>query len=458
MLASKPIPGALAMLAFCLVLEHQTSAKADIGAAIELLEISPTVSLIVKGASLASSIVNIFGDSKGKERQEILEGIEFLKAQNKEILANLDKIMRSLDALPGVVRDIVRQELRAQSRREKINEISGMLKIFYELRRTEILSPESIRQDSWRRHEVKFSDMKALSRELMLPDFGFTCFELVGRTMVVEFWLSKRIGEPAELRREAADAYFSYFERALSDAVSDSVQNSLLKVIKAQQKVMQQLNSADAQLATTNTWFMERGVTRSEKGCTRTVADLQGRIDGSQNTKYAFKSEYVNYREMWICARPPDKDPGPRGGHSTWSEDVEQNSPFSLIWTAPMMLQQDVEHDAISAVVAEQGNSVHPDLNVSNLDWIETDLSPSAISPRKRAEILNRLLEAKIRLKEWEQFLTAARSELQLFRDVAIIEKERAEALIKASILAAKRVEKEAAARQIQVTPALNGD
>jgi hypothetical protein len=307
-----PWSGLYIKLVLCVtLLAYPREARADFAAILAFLSTSTEISAITKVVSVTGSILGFFGDKKMQRTQDqILAELQVIRDQNNQVLAKLDDIMQALDKLPGVLRQVVREELKKENLTIKAAALNSHMVRFLELRGAELVDPAVLKKSADEFRGV-LSGMKTLSRELMSTNtYGFTCFPIIGRAMLVEFWASRSFNEPAALRQQAGMAYLEYFNAALSPDVEGSIQQYFLSIANLSYKIRGSLIDADRKLQNSNSSIVETGVVLSDQDCIRQLADVMHIIEGDRSRGYKLHIQHVNHRQERSC--PLANDPSDR--------------------------------------------------------------------------------------------------------------------------------------------------
>jgi len=400
-----PWSGLYIKLVLCVtLLAYPREARADFTAIVAFLSTSAEVSAITKVVSVTGSILGFFGDKKLQRTQnQILAELQVIKDQNNQALAKLDDIMQALDKLPGVLRQVVREELKKENRTIKTAALDSHMVRFVELRAAELVDPTVLKKSSDEFRGV-LSGMKTLSRELMSTNaYGFTCFPIIGRAMLVEFWASRSFNEPAALRQQAGIAYLAYFNAALSPDVEGSIQQYFLSIVNLSYRIRESLIAADRKLQNGNSSIVETGVILSDQNCIRQLADVMHTIEGDRYRGYRLHVQHVNHRQEGSC--PVGNDPSDRtNGSERFSMSTLTGFPYV-----------DLSPGSLPPIP----------------EWARIDIG--SLSMASKVEYLNLLQRALGKSREWERFLRIARDEMRTFRDIANAEIERTREIIEAS-------------------------
>jgi hypothetical protein len=185
--------------------------------------------------------------------------------------------------------------------------------------------------------------VRDLRGQLMQEEsYGFTAADTVGAAMLMEFWMSKRLGENRSYRRQLGTTYATYFTHALDPATPGSPGKALADATAQRDRMKAILDAADAKIGPT-AWRAEVGrVTRTRRNgrtTTYTVSRIVQTATGNQTTGYAVRSheEVISetrdhdgecircgdIRGGWdraLAADPPDNgDQTPAGRVAYWN-------------------------------------------------------------------------------------------------------------------------------------------
>jgi PAS domain-containing protein len=271
--------------------------------------------------SIASSLKSLFGgrgsDSGVKQR------LDQIIAQNQQILRTLGEIVVVLNNLGVIVRENVRFELIF----DKQTALIGQIRQLFEAWSAELVDRRARRQVE-RRYQVDIlPEFRDITRQLMNAGYGFTAADTVGMGMLAEFWLSRRLAERRSIRRETAETYLAFFDRALDATETGTPARQLADAIAQRDRMKVILDAADARIGTTG-WTVQtgRGTRSRTNGRRTTYTDyvVLQTATGSQTTQYAYSQHerVVREREEFI-----DNGGGPSHGGGPHNKLVESGDP-----------------------------------------------------------------------------------------------------------------------------------
>lgn len=242
----------------------------------ETLEAAPAAAPLAVAAaafSIASSLKTLFGGGGGDNRG-IKRRLDQLIAQNNQILQTLGQIVGILNNLGVTVRESVRYELIFDKQAALLSESQQL----YEMWSAELLDRNARRLAAQRYQNDILPDVRDLTRQLMDEGYGFAPADTVGQGMLMEFWMSSRLGERRAYRREIGSTYVAYFDRTLDPALPGSPAKALSEAVAQRDRLRAILDAADARIGADG-WTEE------------TFRGTRSRVDG--RTTY-----YTDYRVL----------------------------------------------------------------------------------------------------------------------------------------------------------------
>jgi len=285
--------------------------------------------------SIASSLKTLFGD--GGDSREIKRRLDQIAAQNNQILQTLGQIVGILNNLGVTVRQSVRYEMIFDKQAALMSESRQLNEIWS----AELLDVNARRLASQRYQNDILPDVRDLTRQLMEEGYGFTPADTVGHGMLMEFWMSRRLGERRSYRREIGTTYVAYFDRALNPAIDGSPAKALASAVAQRDRLTAVLDTADARIGA-NGWTAEtfRGTRSRQSGRTTYYTDYRilqiaqgnrqqgytvtSREEVLRQYSYTEPSEGCRRcRQFLMFASPDPTDPGdntPAGRVGYWNQ------------------------------------------------------------------------------------------------------------------------------------------
>lgn len=279
----------------------------------------PATVLAVVGAGLevAKKLKELFGKNSTGGNTRLLAEIH---SQNAQIITMLGQVLVILDNLGVTIRAGVRDEL--------LNHIKVTLSVnfqrFYETWQAELASPAARRQAPARYKEIQ--DISAnLGRHFASHEaYGYAHFQTVGHAMLVEMWISHRLKEAKEFRRQAAKTYATYFEAVLNP---DEIGSISAQLVAAQAQVARMdkiLADADEFISKKPTWILPRRKISGDR-MNWVTAEIERTITGNRTSGYLPKDRYINRRSEH--ERPAGGGPGGGGGIGKKKDDLASLEP-----------------------------------------------------------------------------------------------------------------------------------
>lgn len=267
-------------------------------ASTKALAVDP-VTAVSAGLSIASSLKSLFGkDSDQRNLKEIKAKLNEISAQNSQILARLGEITSILKNLGAIVRENVRLETIF----EKQARLSGESAQLYETWLAEIDDRRARRQAEQRYRNDILPDVRDVTSQLMDEGYGYSAYDTVGHGMLMEFWMSRRLGERASLRQSKASSYIAYFDRALDPAIAGSPGKLLADAQAQQARLKAILDAADKRIGSEGWEVKEReyqtSKTRGRETKFKRIA-VFAKVTGDQASGYALSRREVVVRE-WV--------------------------------------------------------------------------------------------------------------------------------------------------------------
>lgn len=196
------------------------------------------------GLSIASSLKSLFGSNGERDLKKIRKQLGELAQQNRQILKTLADIVTILNSMGVTIRENVRLETIFNLEAA----ISGQGDQLYETWMAEIDDRRAQRQAINRYRDHILPRMRDLTHELMNEGYGYSAFDSVGHGMLMEFWMSRRVGERAAFRRQAGTTYLAYFDRALDPTLAGTPGHALAEAVAQRDRMKSVLDAADAQI------------------------------------------------------------------------------------------------------------------------------------------------------------------------------------------------------------------
>ncbi|WP_067489834.1 hypothetical protein [Erythrobacter sp. CCH5-A1] len=285
--------------------EQENADSVKMAGAQKAMAVDP-LTAVSAGLSIASSLKSLFGkDSNQRDLKEIKRKLNEISAQNSQILQRLGEIMSILQNLGAIIRENVRLETIY----EKQARLSGESSQLYETWLAEIDDRRARRQAENRYRNDILPDVRDVTSQLMDEGYGYSAYDTVGHGMLMEFWMSRRLGERASLRRTKAGTFLEYFDRALNPAVAGSL-GKLLAEAKAQQaRLKAVLDAADQRIGADGWEVAEREYQTSRSSGRRTTYKkirVLVKASGNQTDGYVLSRREVVLRE-WVEVEPPER-------------------------------------------------------------------------------------------------------------------------------------------------------
>lgn len=302
---------------------------------------APPLAVAAAVFSIASSLKTLFG-SRDSNRA-IKQRLDQIIAQNQHIIQMLGEIVVILNNLGVIVRESVRLELIF----DKQTALIGESRQLFDVWSAELVDGLARRQAEQRYRNDILPDVRDLANQLMDSGYGFTPADTIGMAMMMEFWMSRRLGERRSFRRQTGETYVRYFDRAL-DPLGEGTPAKALAYATAQRDRMKAiLDAADTRIGP-NGWEVETFRGRRERVNGRTTYYTEYRIlqtaTGNQQTGYRAAAREQVLRQ-WTerdgeCIRcfvgaapppgvtdPPDNTgPTPTGRVAYWNSVRETHS------------------------------------------------------------------------------------------------------------------------------------
>lgn len=221
------------------VKENEFRGKAAIASSNFMVE---PISAAAAAFSIANSLKGLFSSGRNGDIDAIRGQLDRISAQNDQILRTLNQIAEVLDNL-GVT---VRQNVRLENIFEKQAALSGEFRDTYATWKAEINDPRARREATRIYTEDILGDVKNLADALIHPDYGYAAFDSVGGAMLNEMWISWRIRQAAEIRKQRASvSYLPYFDRALNPQLEATPARQLADAIAQRDRMKAILDEAD---------------------------------------------------------------------------------------------------------------------------------------------------------------------------------------------------------------------
>lgn len=195
--------------------------------------------------SIAASLNDLFG--KKGEQEATKKRLKEIIAQNRQILKTLNEIVGVLNNLGVTIRENVRLETIYNLQATH----SGLSDQVMEAWLAELEDSRAARQAATRYQQQLLPGVRNVTHQLLDEGYGYAAYDTVGQGMLMEFWMSRRVGERAAFRQQAADTYRRYFDRALDPALAATPAHELADATAKQARLQQVLAAADAQIGAT---------------------------------------------------------------------------------------------------------------------------------------------------------------------------------------------------------------
>jgi hypothetical protein len=338
------------------------------------------ITVVTTGLEIAGKFKSLFGKNPDSGTRQRLDDI---RAQNTTIIRQLGQVLDVLAGLGVTIRAGVRDELHRHLRET----LTSHTQVFYEIWAGET-TPQAYRQATYRYRDEILPVIRPLGRQLASPEsYGYAHFGMVGETMSIEMWISRRIDEAATIRREHARTYLTYFDRVVSPTEPGSVGAQLAAAQGQVARMDAVLAQADSFVRITPSSIVQRNAVRrrySRGTCDyEQRANLQRTITGNSNTRFSHSDSWVNVADVRVgCYR----DPGPPGG---------PHGRLRLLGASPFGLMRD------STFIPQP-------------DPVLRDLSPAS-----RVEYWNAAIEIRKRARDEVRALEITRNTAELFRQMA---------------------------------------
>lgn len=266
------------------------------------------VTAVSAGLSIASSLKSLFGkNADNRDLKAIKRKLNEISAQNTQILQTLGEIVAVLNNL-GVT---IRQNVRLETIFEKQARLMGEARQLTDVRIAELEDRRAQRQAAQRYRNDILPDVRDVTRQLMDEGYGYSAYDTVGQGMMMEFWMSRRLGERSALRRNDAGAFLAYFTRAMSPEVEGAPGKLLADATAQRDRLKQVLDAADARIGASGWEVMTRNHQRSRSSGRRTdyeqVNDYE-KVSGNQRDGYRLSRREEVVRR-WSVTEPSDIGP-----------------------------------------------------------------------------------------------------------------------------------------------------
>lgn len=333
--------------------------------------------------SIAASLKSLFSESiSGSDIRRIRKQLDEIAAQNRAILETLGQIVGVLNNMGVIVRENVRYEAIFGKQADLMSESRQL----FEAWTAEMDDRRARPQAEARYRNDILPDVRDTTRSLMDEGYGYTAFDTVGQGMLMEFWMSWRIGERRSIRQSVASSYLTYFNRALDPTLEGTPGHAHALAVAQRDRLKPILDAADARIGASGWAAVAREYqTVSRRGRVSTYQNIREthRVTGNQNDGYTLAVENTVLR-TWTETEPNDRT-GPNCGRCG-----------GLAFAA--------EAEAVS----DRNKALLPD-----------PADPGTDTPAARESYWNAVRQAWIRARSEADTLTQVRTTLTLYRDQA---------------------------------------
>lgn len=259
---------------------------------VPLVPVDPVTAITVANGALdiAIKLKSLFGrDDDDSER--ILKELAIIRRQNEIIIKQLAAVLEILNNLGVIVRKAVRDEI-VQLIKDRL---SVALLRFYETYHVDVEHPE-LRDQAKQKYLALRPTFADLGRLIATGStYGYGHFHTVGLSMIVEDWLSKRVGDAPAFRRQAAMTYIAYFDSALDVTDTGSIGAQLKALQEQSARLVDILDKADKKIREgfSQTWdyVTHRGSKTEYYQVTETVLGDRHAGYSSRRTEKLVKTE-----------------------------------------------------------------------------------------------------------------------------------------------------------------------
>jgi hypothetical protein len=244
-----------------------------------------TIAVIKGGLDVAIKLKELFGKKSGGANAKLLANIQ---KQNAQIIKMLGEVLVILGNLGVTIRAGVRDEL--------LNDIKVTLKVaferFYDTWEVELNNPDDarIRDRATEQYKTFYNTIADLGRKIATTEsYGYAHFHTVGHAMLVEMWISQRLGEARDFRQQAARSYAKYFETVLNPTEAGSVAGQLIAAQEQVARMDKILVDADKTLEGYPADTVAKRKVVGQKGLTTYYADIVRYLAGDREKGYSYR-------------------------------------------------------------------------------------------------------------------------------------------------------------------------
>lgn len=291
----------------------------------KMMAVPPALAVAAAVFSIASSLKSLFGSRESPSG--IKRRLDEIIAQNRQILQTLGEIVTILNNMGVVVRENVRFEMIF----DKQSALIGESRQLFEAWSAELVDSRARRQAAQRYQNDILPDIRDTTRQLMEPGYGFTAADTVGAGMMMEFWMSQRLGERRSYRREIGATFAGYFNRSLDATADGTPAKALAEAVAQRDRLKPILDAADERIGpsgwTAETHRAVRHRTISSRSTEYTRFRILETATGNQSTGYSVASREEILRR-WVETEPREGDcHGPRCLKANFGADPARGDP-----------------------------------------------------------------------------------------------------------------------------------